>query len=157
MLNMYQGREDTQKWLKSFQCLCYLWLVLLLHQNMREALLHLSTIRKEMRKSYSSFVEGEFRFDKLSAHLDAHKCRQLISISEDAIHRIEYDESTNKLVGLVLPVQFLTNHRFISCNIIWKNWTSFYKWEQGHICICVHGTPYVIFCSTILFKYHRHQ
>jgi len=28
------------------------------------------------------FVEGEFRFNKLSAHLDAHKCPQLISISE---------------------------------------------------------------------------
>lgn len=79
----------------------------LLHKNMPEAMPSLSTIRKEMRKSYSNLVEGEFRFDKLSAHLDAHKCPRLISISEDAtriIRRIEYDENSNKLVGFVLPV-----------------------------------------------------
>jgi len=79
----------------------------LLHQNMPEALPSLSTLRKEIRKSYSNLVEGEFRFDKLSDHLDAHKCPRLISISEDAtciIRHIEYDENTNKLVGFILPV-----------------------------------------------------
>ena len=79
----------------------------LLHQNMPEALPSLSTIRKEMRKSYSNLIEGEFRFDKLLAHLDAHKCPRLISISEDAtriIRHIDYDENSNKLVGFVLPV-----------------------------------------------------
>jgi len=79
----------------------------LLHKNMPEALPSPSTIRKEMSKSYSNIVEGEFRFDKLSAHLDAHKCPRIVSISEDAtriIRRIEYDEDSNKLVGFVLPV-----------------------------------------------------
>ena len=80
----------------------------LLHQNMPEALPSLSTIRKEMKKSYSNLTEGEFRFDKLLAHLDAHKCPRLISISEDAtriICHIDYDENSNKLVGFVLPLQ----------------------------------------------------
>ena len=60
-----------------------------------------------MRKSYSDLVEGQFRFSKLSDHLDAHKCPQIISISEDAtriIRHIDYDENSNKLVGFVLPV-----------------------------------------------------
>ena len=79
----------------------------LLHQNMPEALPSLSLIRKEMRKSYSKLTEGEFRFDKLSAHLDAYKSPRIISISEDAtciICRIEYDANGDKLVGFVLPV-----------------------------------------------------
>ena len=38
-------------------------------QNMPEALPSLSTIRKEMKKSYSNLIKGEFRFDKLLAHL----------------------------------------------------------------------------------------
>lgn len=60
-----------------------------------------------MRKSYSKLTEGEFKFDKLSARLDAHKSSQIISISEDAtriICRIEYDANGDKLVGFVLPV-----------------------------------------------------
>ena len=60
-----------------------------------------------MRKSYSNLTEGEFRFDKLSAHLDAYKSPRIISISEDAtriICRIEYDANSDKLVGFVLPV-----------------------------------------------------
>lgn len=79
----------------------------LIHQNMPDALPSLSTIRKEMRKSYSDLVEGQFRFNKLSDHLDAHKCPRIISISEDAtriIRHIDYDENSNKLVGFVLPV-----------------------------------------------------
>lgn len=60
----------------------------LLHQNMPEALPSLSLIKKDMRKSYSNFTEGEFRFDKLSAHLDAYKSPRIISISEDATRNI---------------------------------------------------------------------
>ena len=57
-----------------------------------------------MRKSYSNLTEGEFR---LSAHLDAYKSPQIISIAEDATRitcRIEYDANSDKLVDFVLPV-----------------------------------------------------
>ena len=100
----------------------------LLHQNMPEALPSLSTIRKEMKKSYSNLIEGEFRFDKLLAHLDAHKCPRLISISEDAtriIRHIDYDENSNKLVGFVLPM----DSRFLPITDSFLA-TSFEKIEQ---------------------------
>ena len=79
----------------------------MLHQNLPEALPSLSLVKKEMRKHYSNFTEGVFRFDKLSTHLDAYQAPRVISISEDAtriISRIEYDPSSDKLVGFVLPV-----------------------------------------------------
>ena len=79
----------------------------MLHQNLPEALPSLSLVKKEMRKHYSNFTEGVFRFDKLSVHLDAYQAPRVISISEDAtriISRIEYEPTTDKLVGFVLPV-----------------------------------------------------
>ena len=79
----------------------------MLHQNLPEALPSLSLVKKEMRKHYSNFTEGLFRFDKLSVHLDAFQAPILVSISEDAtriICRIEYDPTTDKLLGFVLPV-----------------------------------------------------
>ena len=99
-----------------------------LHQNMPEALLFLFTIRKEMKKSYSNCIEGEFKLDKLLAHLDAHKYPRLISISEDAtciIRHIDYDENSNKLVGFVLPL----DSKFLSITDSFLA-TSFEKIEQ---------------------------
>jgi len=79
----------------------------MLYQNLPEALPSLSLVKKEMRKHYSNFTEGVFRFDKLSVHLDAYQAPRVISISEDAtriISRIEYEPTTDKLAGFVLPV-----------------------------------------------------
>ena len=56
----------------------------MLHQNLPEALPSLSLVKKEMRKHYSNFTEGLFRFDKLSVHLDAFQAPRVISISENA-------------------------------------------------------------------------
>lgn len=79
----------------------------LLHANMPEALPSLSTIQRKIKKSYSPIVEGEFRFDHLSSHLEAHNAPRIVCISEDAsriVSRIEYDDESDKMVGFVLPV-----------------------------------------------------
>ena len=64
----------------------------LLHANMPEALPSLRTVQREIKKSYSPIVEGEFKFDQLSSHLQAHNAPRIICISEDAtriVSRIE--------------------------------------------------------------------
>ena len=42
------------------------------------------TLEREANRRYSSFTEGKFIFDKLSAHLDGYNADKVISISEDA-------------------------------------------------------------------------
>lgn len=51
---------------------------------MPEAFPSLRTVQKEASGKYCSMVEGEFRFDILSDHLDAYNAPKVISVSEDA-------------------------------------------------------------------------
>ena len=79
----------------------------LLHKNMPLALPSVSTIKREIRKSFNSLAEGYFQFDQLLDHLNAYSAAKAISVSEDAtrvVSRVEYDSNTDRLVGLVLPV-----------------------------------------------------
>ena len=79
----------------------------LLHANMPEALPSLNTVQRQIKKSYSPIVEGEFRFDQLSSHLEAYNAPRIVCISEDAtrtVARVEYDDESDKMVGFVLPV-----------------------------------------------------
>lgn len=73
---------------------------------MPEAFPSLSTVEREANRRYSPLAEGEFMFDKLLAHLEGYNAEKIVSISEDAtrvISRVEYDSSSDKLVGFVLP------------------------------------------------------
>lgn len=79
----------------------------LLHVNMPEALPSLRTVEREVKKHYSPIVEGKFKFDELSTHLDAFNAPRIVCISEDAtrvVSRVEYDGESDKMVGFVLPV-----------------------------------------------------
>ena len=79
----------------------------LLHKNMPEALPSLSTVKQEAAKRYTPLIEGEFSFDQLVTHLEAYSASRVVSISEDAtrvISRVEYDQTKDKLVGFVLPL-----------------------------------------------------
>ena len=79
----------------------------LLHVNMPEAIPSLSTVEREANRRYSLLGEGQFIFDKLLAHLEGYNAEKIVSISEDAtriISRVEYDSSSNKIVGFVLPL-----------------------------------------------------
>ena len=79
----------------------------LINANMPEAFPSLSTVEREASKCYQPLEEGEFLFDKLSAHLDVYNAPRVISISEDAtrvISRVEYDGNSDSIIGFVLPL-----------------------------------------------------
>ena len=79
----------------------------LLHKNMPLALPSLSTVKREIHKSFIEISEGSFQFDQLVDHLNAYSAAKVICISEDAtrvVSRVEYDSNTDRLVGFVLPV-----------------------------------------------------
>ena len=62
---------------------------------------------REAKKRYTVPCEGEFLFDKLLVHLEAYSAERIVSISEDAtrvVSRVEYDDSSDKIVGFVLPL-----------------------------------------------------
>ena len=55
--------------------------------------------------SYTA-IRGDFRFDALVDHFKSHKAPFIVSISEDTtsvIKKVEYDISTNRCIGFVLP------------------------------------------------------
>ena len=90
-----------------------LWLMVgpsaykLVHANMPEALPSLSTVERDAKKRYTVPSEGEFQFDKLVAHLEAYNAERIVTISEDAtrvVTRVEYDDTSDKIVGFVLPL-----------------------------------------------------
>ena len=79
----------------------------LLRKNMPETLPSLSTVKQEAAKRYTPLIEGEFSFDQLVTHLEAYSASRVVSISEDAtrvISGVEYDQTKDKLVGFVLPL-----------------------------------------------------
>lgn len=105
-----QGRRHSEV-LKKFGL--SVWLAVgssaykLLHANMPEGFPSLSTVEREAKKRYTVPCEGEFLFDKLLAHLEAYSAERIVSISEDAtrvVSRVEYDDSSDKIVGFVLPL-----------------------------------------------------
>lgn len=52
-------------------------------------------------------IEGELRCEQLLKYLDGLKVKKSVWLSEDAtgiVSKVEYDPSTNQLIGLVLPI-----------------------------------------------------
>ena len=77
-----------------------------LHCNLPNAMPSLRSVQHIVTRNYKTFIEGEFRFDDLLAHLNSFNAPKIVSLSEDAtriIGRIEYDCDSDKLVGFVLP------------------------------------------------------
>lgn len=67
---------------------------------------HVRTIQSVIHSKYTRIEEGEFRFNELVVHLEKHNLPKVVTISEDGtrvIKKVEYDPSTNRCVGFVLP------------------------------------------------------
>ncbi len=78
-----------------------------IQQNMPTALPHLRTVQRRVQKENSTIKDGEFRFKELSEHLKRYDCPKIVTVGEDAtrlISKIDYDSSTDQLVGFVLPI-----------------------------------------------------
>lgn len=86
----------------------------LLYEFLRENL-HLpstSTVNCFIAQNSDKIVEGEVRVKQLSDYLDKMKAPRSVWLSEDAtgiIPKIEYDQSTNQVTGLVLPINSSTD------------------------------------------------
>ena len=58
-------------------------------------------------EKYHIIKDGEFRFQELLQHLNKHKCTKIVSVGKDAtrlISRVNYDSTSDQLVGFILPV-----------------------------------------------------
>lgn len=78
-----------------------------LQRNLRCALPSLSAINKYIQKSNCRVTEGILRSDELLLYLNERKLDLVISLSEDATGitgRLQYDSSTNQIMGFVLPI-----------------------------------------------------
>ena len=77
-----------------------------IHRNLPEALPSLRTVQSLIHSEYSHIEEGKFRFDELLEHLTKRNAPNIVAIAEDAtriIKKVEYDPTTNRCVGFVLP------------------------------------------------------
>lgn len=66
-----------------------------------------STVKKEIQSSNGPIIEGTLRVEALSAFLNKRKLPLKVWLSEDAtkiVNKIEYDSTTDQIVGLVLPM-----------------------------------------------------
>ena len=109
--DIYLMVEDVMKLLKKFSLSLLLSIgssaYELLQKNLPKGIPSLSTTQREAYKCFSSLNEGDFMFDQLSAYLDMHNAPRIVWISKDATHvktQVEYDSYSNKIVGLVLPL-----------------------------------------------------
>ena len=78
-----------------------------LQQNLHQALPSLRTVQRIVHAHYKTINEGEFDYDGLVCHIAQYKTTKMITIGEDAtrvISRVEYDSTTNRCVGFVLPL-----------------------------------------------------
>lgn len=78
-----------------------------LQKNMPLALPSLSSTDYHIHKSNNRVVEGVLRCDELLLYLNERNQPLVVALSEDATridNRVQYDKSTNQLIGFVLPV-----------------------------------------------------
>lgn len=78
-----------------------------IQNNLVCSLPSLSTVNRYIQTSNSKIFEGILRTEELLLHLNSRKLPLAVSISEDAtriIGRVQYDSSTNQLIGLSLPM-----------------------------------------------------
>lgn len=78
----------------------------LLQQNLPLAFPSLSTIDRDIRRTQANVIEGVPRCHELLQYLKDRNLPLAVCLSEDAtriINRVQYDSSTNQLIGFVLP------------------------------------------------------
>lgn len=77
-----------------------------LQKNLPLALPSLSSTNRFVGRTHHNIIEGQLRCDELLAYLKNRNLPLIVSLSEDAtrvINRVQYDSSTNQLIGFVLP------------------------------------------------------
>ena len=76
------------------------------HHNMPDALPCLCAVQRNLHTEYNPLSEGNFRFEKLVNYLKKNDVPFIVAISENAtqvLSRVEYNNTTNRLVGFGLP------------------------------------------------------
>lgn len=71
------------------------------------ALPSVSTITKYITKYKPNFIEGECRVTQLVSYLESYDVPKTVWLAEDAtgiVPKLEYDSSTNQIIGLSLPI-----------------------------------------------------
>lgn len=77
-----------------------------LQRNLEGALPALSTTNRYIQRSSTSLIEGVLRSHELLIYLQERDLPLIVALSEDATRiegRVQYDTSTNQLIGFVLP------------------------------------------------------
>lgn len=77
-----------------------------LQKNLPLALPSLSSTNRFVGRTHHNIIEGQLRCDELLIYLKNRNLPLAVSLSEDAtrvINRVQYDSSTNQLIGFVLP------------------------------------------------------
>ena len=108
-LSKHANRHDTtvKKFASSLFCLIGKSGYELLLANLGSALPSMASIQR-MVANRKKIKEGEFQFDELSDHLKDFNSPRFVNIHLDdtrIIHRVEYDQVTDRFVGFCLPVK----------------------------------------------------
>lgn len=118
-----------------------------LHANLSLALPSLSTTDRLMNQSCNKIIEGVLRTDELLLYLKQRNQPLMVSLSEDATridNRIQYDRSTNQLIGFTLP---LNKHNGMPIPFAFKARSAFEMLNHFS-----NGTPTAKFVNTVMAK-----
>lgn len=78
-----------------------------IHRNLEGAVPSLPSTNRYIRASNCSITEGILRCEELKIYLDKRKLPFVVSLSEDAtrvVDRVQYDSTTNQIIGFVPPI-----------------------------------------------------
>lgn len=78
-----------------------------IHRNLEAAIPSLPSTNRYIRASNCCIIEGILRSEELKIYLENRKLPFIVSLSEDAtrvVDRVQYDSTTNQLIGFVPPI-----------------------------------------------------
>lgn len=117
----------------------------LLQGNLVGCVPSLSGINQYIRRSDHLIVEGQLRTDELLVYLQERNQPMHVVLSEDATrieNRVQYDSTTNQLVGFVLPTDKCTG---MPISFIYKA-----RYAEGMIQHFVNDTPTAQYVNTVM-------
>ncbi|KAK3921451.1 Alanine--tRNA ligase [Frankliniella fusca] len=130
----------------------------------------ISTVKSHCKTASKSVIEGVFRFDELNAYLEERKSPKIVWLSEDGtriVAGVQYDSTTNQLVGLTPPLDeqglpkvkaFDATTEDAITNTIKTNRTSNYAYvvmaqpldNVPAFCLCIFGSNNIFNASQVL-------
>lgn len=105
----FRFSRDIIEFAKYFRMLSGRFAYETLQSNLNLALPSISTVDRHIHRSNHNIIEGVLRCEELRIYLIERECELVVSISEDATridNRVQYDRSTNQLVGFVQPTDY---------------------------------------------------